>query len=193
MPASIYSKTRAIQKQDSKRCTQTSYSNIYLKNIATLKNNPKKYGKTIQNYIYSKTKFKRRSHMKKYILISTLICALCTSCTTQKSTDSKLIKDHSVPTKLSTDLSSVIKKNNIDLTVNDQFMTADNQLILTVNQNIYFTQNALIAIHPTQYKTLDHTIRIIRQVTKISHKNSPRKIQKLTLLNDGKIQVKLAK
>jgi len=131
--------------------------------------------------------------MKKYILISTLICALCTSCTTQKSTDSSRIKDHSVPANLSAELSTVIKKHNIDLTVNDQFMTADNQLILTVNQNIYFTQNALIAIHPTQYKTLDHTIRIIRQVTKISHKNTPRKIKKLTILNDGKIQVKLAK
>jgi len=131
--------------------------------------------------------------MKRNLLISSMIVALLTSCATPPpERELELKKDHAVPVKLATKLVSDLKAQHINLTINDQFMTAKNQLVLTVDQNMFFSQNAKIIIDPEKYKELTDTLRAIRTVSKISLKNSKKRARELFVSKDNKFKIKLA-
>jgi len=131
--------------------------------------------------------------MKKTLLITTtIIIALLTSCTTKQPSEPPLKKDHAVPAELATKLTTEIKAQHIDFTIKDQFMTADNHLVFTIDQNVYFSQNAKIIIAPEKYKDLTATLRAIRTVAKMSLKNSKKRARELSVSKNNKFKVKLA-
>jgi uncharacterized OsmC-like protein len=133
--------------------------------------------------------------MNRYTLIALLGCLAVTSCNTVKKTTEphptvtlEVQVEEPTPIDPLSEITALLERQKIDISIQDKVMTPDGNLVLTLNGNAYFSDGATITINADRLDDLKKAVSQIERIMDISAQQS-RKLKSLILQEESRVPV----
>lgn len=119
--------------------------------------------------------------MNRLTLMALLGCLAVTSCTTMKETpepkqpiapDMQIEEPAPAPVDPLIELSMLFKNEKVDVAVQNEILSPDGNLIITLNGNTHFAEGATITINSTRLPELKKAVAQIKTVMEVSSQQS---------------------
>ncbi len=135
--------------------------------------------------------------MNKHTLAALFGCLAVTSCTIMKvTTDPKQpitpavqIKDTTpVPVDLTSEIATLLKNQDVDISIREKTMSPEGNLVLTLNGNTYFGDSATITINADRLDDLKEVVAQVKSIMDISAQQS-KKIHEIDIHEKSRVPV----